>query len=244
MFRFLISFAVFWMFCAPAMAQGPIRVVIDEWPPFGGADLPDGGFTMDVTTSVLRRAGYEVEEHIVPFERALAGMESGEFDVLGHVFREPTMDQLVAYTDAFHETEIRFMAQPNLEFTFQELSNLEPYTIAVGAGYLYEPAFDAADHLQKQEVTTTLQAMQMVAKGRVDLSLDSVEVIEYLLRNEAQALRGQIVLKDNSLARREILTGIRKNLPNRDAILAAYNAALAEMRADGTLERINARHLE
>ena len=36
-----------------------INMCYTDYPPMGSSDLPDGGFTTDLVTSVFKRAGYE-----------------------------------------------------------------------------------------------------------------------------------------------------------------------------------------
>jgi len=50
-----------------AHAANAIAVVADEWPPFSGADLPNGGMSLDVISSVLGRAGYDVRTEVLPW---------------------------------------------------------------------------------------------------------------------------------------------------------------------------------
>lgn len=225
-----------------ARAADVIKVVVDPWAPFGGADLPNGGISLDVITTVLERAGYNVSAEILPWQRAMDGVQSGTYDILGNLFALPELEAHLTFSDPFYETEIRFLAPRGSEFAYRGLDSLRPYTIAVGAGYIYEGEFDAAEDLNKTIVTNVVQGVRMVASGRVDLTLDSVDVLIYTLARKTPELAPQLVILPDRLASQSLHMAIRNSHPMRENILKDFNRVLAEMRADGSLDRLLAAH--
>ena len=171
-----------------ATADDALVIVADEWPPFSGESLPGQGVSLDVTRAVLSRAGYQVETAILPWSRVVSGAKSGEYDVVTSLFLDAEMQESLFYSDPFFETQVQFLQRAGGAISFDGLSSLEPYGIAVGAGFLYEPEFDAAENLNKFEVNTALQGVQMVAAGRIVLTLGSVNVIRHSILIEDPAL--------------------------------------------------------
>lgn len=229
---------------APCMvhAQQVIRVVADPWPPFGGADLPARGISLDVITTVLTRAGYSVETAIVPWQRALDGVKGGTYDVIGSVFYSTELAEDVVFSDPFYQTEVRFMRQRGTAPTFTDIASLQPYTIAVGAGYLYEEGFDSAAYLRKTEVTEVIQGVRMVAAGRIDLTLDSVDVLEYIIHTQEPELSTLVEILPQPLSVQEIHMAVRPGLPGASALLADFNRVLHQMREEGALDELLAKH--
>lgn len=223
-------------------AEPMVRVVVDDWPPFGGEDLPEGGISLDVITTVLERAGYDTTTEILPFARILNGARNGAYDIVGNLFFEEDLQAHLTFSDPFYETEVRFVQQRGSDHQFTDLESLRPYSIAVGEGYFYEDDFDEAEDLQKVVVTTTIQGIRMVASGRVDLTLDSRDVIDHAIRTEAPALAEQVVYLPRALTVRQIHMAVRNDLPGRDKLLADFNRVLAEMRADGSLDSLLVKH--
>ena len=220
-----------------------IRAVADEWPPFSGAALPGRGLSLDVISAVFARAGYVVESDVLPWARIMDGARRSAFDVVGSLFLDEELKAFLEYSDPFYATDVRFVQRTGGTHVFTSVEDLRPYSFAVGDGFLYEDEFDRADYLNKVTVTTTLQAMQMVAFGRVDLTLDSVDVVNYAMRALDTSLADQLEFVPGTLTSQNIHMAMRKDFPNRDAVLADFNAALAEMRADGTLDAILQRHV-
>jgi polar amino acid transport system substrate-binding protein len=228
----------------PSFAQTvqTIRIVADPWPPFGGSELPKGGISLDVIATVLRRAGYDVETVIVPWQRALDGVKNGTYDVLGNIFYSTELAQQLAFSAPFFETEVRFMQRRGANLKFSDLDSLRPYEIAVGAGYLYESAFDAADYLQKTDVTEVIQGARMVASGRVDLTLDSIDVLEYIINTQAPEIGPQVEILPNRLTVRKLHMAVRLDLPERNQLISDFNRVLKQMREEGALDELLAKH--
>ncbi len=226
----------------PATAREPISLVADEWPPFSGSDLPGLGIAMDVTTAVLTRAGYQVDAAILPWPRIVYGAKTAEYDIVTSLFLDAEMQEFLHYSDPFYDTEVRFVQKKGGDALYDGLASLTEYTIAVGADFLYEPAFDAADFLNKVEVATTFQGMQMVVVGRVDLTLDSLDVVRHSIQLGDPALFEQIEMLEPPLTTQQIHMAVSLSRPDHRQIVSDFNATLAEMRADGSLADLLAKH--
>ena len=228
---------------ARADERAVIRLVADEWPPFSGANLPRQGMSLDVISAVFRRAGYTVETDVVPWARIMDGARRSEFDAVGSLFYDPEIATFMAYGDPFYATDVQLVQRTGGDHAFTSVDALRPYTIAVGDGFLYEDEFDKADYLNKLTVTTTLQALRMVAFERADLTLDSVDVINYALGTLDPSLAAQLEIVPGVMTSQNIHVAMRKDFPNVDAVLADFNTALAAMRADGSLDAALADHV-
>lgn len=220
----------------------PITVVADEWPPFSGEQLPHQGISLDVIGTVLRRAGYDVKTEILPWARIMDGSRRGEYDVVGSLFFDAEVAEYMTYSDPFFSTEVRFAKQSGSDHTVSSLESLGPYSIAVGDGFLYEENFDRAENLDKIVVTTALQGLQMVAHGRADLTLDSVEVLQHAILNDDPSIAGRIDFLPYVLASHDIHMAVRNSLPVKDQVVKDFNRVLAEMNADGSLAELLRKH--
>lgn len=236
--KFFTGMLVYLVFGTSAHADTPLRVVVDEWAPFGAESLPGGGISLSVITEVLNRAGYEVEGQIVPFARALSGARSGEYDIVGNLFYDTEMAQDLQYGDPYYQTTVQFIQQSGNDIALGALDDLYPFSVAVGEGYLYSDSFDSADNFRRVTVTTVEQGVRMVASGRVDLTLDSVDVLHYIFQVLDPSLQSQVDVLPYVLATQEIHMAVRRDLENVDQVIADFNATLAEMREDGSLENI------
>ncbi|WP_299292518.1 transporter substrate-binding domain-containing protein [uncultured Tateyamaria sp.] len=220
-----------------------LQVVADDWPPFSGPNLPDGGMSLDVIKAVLERAGYTVETRVVPWARIMDGARNGTVDIVGSLFADAELAKVLTYGDPFYATDIQLLQPVGAGHSYTSVEALRPYSIAVGDGFLYEETFDRADYLDKMVVTTTLQAVQMVAHGRADLTLDSVDVLRHVIEKDDPSLNDLVELVPGTMASQNLHMAVRTDLEGSAQIVADFNATLAEMRADGTLKALLQRHV-
>ena len=229
---------------APAQKAAPVlTVVADEWPPFSGSNLPGQGMSLHVISAVLTQAGYRVEAQVLPWARIMDGARRGEFDIIGSLFYDEALTDVLAYSDPFYATDVQLVQPTGGALVFTSVPELRGYRIAVGDGFLYEPEFDAADYLDKVTVTTTLQALRMVAYGRADLTLDSVDVVNHSIDHLEPALRQLLQVVPGVMATQNIHMAARMDLPDRDRVLRDFNTVLEEMRADGSLDGLLRHHV-
>lgn len=221
-----------------------LTVVADEWPPFSGERLPGKGMSPDVIVQVLHRAGYQAKVAILPWARIMHGARTGtgNFDIVGSLFFDPELTELMTYSQPYVETDVRFVRRVGADVEFSGLDSLRPYSIAVGDGFLYEDKFDRASFLNKIVVTTALQGVQLVAAGRADLTLDSIDVVNYAVSVQDASLQGKVELIEGVLATHGVHMAVMRNVPNGAQIIADFNRALRDMRADGSLDHLIAKH--
>jgi len=243
MIRFVFA-AVLAVSATWAAAQDRVlTVVADDWPPFSGPNLPGGGMSLDVIKVVLERAGYTVETRVVPWARIMDGAHNGTVDIVGSLFADAELSKVLTYADPFYATDIQMLQPVGAGHSFSSVDALRPYSIAVGDGFLYEETFDRATFLDKMVVTTTLQAVQMVAHGRADLTLDSVDVLRHVIRKDDPSLEPLVELVPGVMASQNLHMAVRTDLDGSAQIVADFNETLSEMREDGTLEALLRRHV-
>lgn len=228
---------IVWMLTNVLSAK-PLHVVADEWPPFSGKNLPHHGLSPHIIKTALERAGYEVEVTIVPWARIINGAKKEKYDVVGSLFFAQDLQPYLTYSEPYFTTDIQFVRAKETAATFDSLESLKGYRIAVGDGFLYEDNFDQAEDLNKVVATTTLQCLKMVAYGRADLTLDSVEVIDYSLRTDAPELLDKLEYLPRVLTQQKMYMAVTKSVENQTALLDAFNESLKSMEEDGTLGKI------
>ncbi|MBY5934105.1 transporter substrate-binding domain-containing protein [Tateyamaria omphalii] len=221
-----------------------IRVVADEWPPFSGASLPQQGLSLHVIAAVFKHAGYQVDSDVLPWARIMDGVRRNEYDVVGSLFFDPDLTSFLQYSQPFYSTDVQLVQRIGGDHRYTNVADLQPYSIAVGDGFLYEDEFDSADYLNKTVVTTTLQALQMVAFERAELTLDSVDVVNYSMRNLDPSLSDRLEFVPGVMTSQDVHMAMRKDFPNRDQVMADFNASLRAMQSDGTLDDILALHVD
>lgn len=234
--------ALFLLLTSTAGAADPLRLAANNWPPFTDRGLPGNGLATDLVSTALSRAGYRSEYIEVPWARVIKGLQQSQYDVVLTAWYSAERDTYGLFSDAYLVNRIRFLQRRGGGIQFSQISDLYPYRIVVTRGYAYAPAFDNDARLNKYEVTDFLPAANMVAVGRVELTLEDELVAQYLLRQEPVSVREALEFLPTPLAETPLHILVRRSHPQHAQIVADFNRELATMRADGTYQAILQRH--
>ncbi|MGH8379564.1 substrate-binding periplasmic protein [Pseudomonas sp.] len=215
-----------------------LRLVADSWPPFADSGMPGGGLATVIVTTALQRAGFASEFEQVPWARAMLGVEEGRYDVLINAWFNESRTRIGQFSTSYLTNRIRLLKRKGDALRFNTLSDLYPYSIAIVRDYTYSPAFDADQQLQKVPVRSFSGAVRMLAAGRVGLTLDDEYVARYFLQRESRSVRDAVELIDKPLSENSLHILVSLKNPRHRQIVAGFDRAIAEMKADGSYERL------
>ncbi|TDF85106.1 ABC transporter substrate-binding protein [Pseudomonas sp. H9] len=215
-----------------------LRLVADSWPPFTDASMPGGGLATTIVTTALHRAGFTSEFEQVPWARALLGVEEGRYDVLINAWFNESRTHIGAFSTAYLSNRIHLLKRKGDPLRFKALSDLYPYPIAVVRDYAYSPAFDADVRLQKIPVRNFSVAVRMLAAGRVGLTLEDEYVARYFLQRESHSIRDSVEFVEQPLGENTLHILVSLKTPEHQKVVAGFNQAISEMKADGSYERL------
>jgi polar amino acid transport system substrate-binding protein len=225
------------IFAAPAPAAEPVQLVSTEYPPYMGAALPNGGITLDIVTRAFRRAGYEPTVTFRPWARALDEAKDGQYDGVVFVWRSPDREKWLAFSDALPTNQIGFYKLKSERIPFRTLTDLRPYLIGVGRGYVNPPAFEAAG-LNTENGLDDGENLRKLAAHRLDMVLIDRGVAAYLLRGSLARFADDLEWVDPPIEEQVQYLGMPLDRPGYQAKLAAFNRALASLYADGTVKSL------
>lgn len=238
----LRALIVFLMLLPLSGAAETLRLVADRWPPFTGEHLPHKGLASDLVSTALQRAGYTTTYVEVPWERAIRGVQRGDYDLLVDAWFSEERAAFGYFSQPYLINRIRFLQRKGAGITYEQLSDLYPHSVAVVRGYAYGPAFDQDTQLRKVAVTDFSIAARMLHARRVQLTLEDELVARYHLGRDMDGIREELEFLPKPLSENGLHALVSRQHPGHRKIVAAFDAAIDAMRADGTYELIMRRH--
>lgn len=193
------------------------------------------GWDYDMAAELGRRLGFRPVFREIAWDSMIQGVATGQFDVAGNgITITPERARVVDFSAPYMKVEQRLLVRHGEE----RFTSLESFAAASGASI----------GAQKGNTNYTL-AEKLVGPARV-LAYDGFgELIQALLQGDIDAVLIDDVGGQGYVGvHRERLKLLAGGVPGQDlgfifrpgsALRAAFDHALAEMRADGTLERIN-----
>jgi polar amino acid transport system substrate-binding protein len=181
-----------WAGAVPVATPQPeeaLRIVGSADPPFRsfGPEGP-GGMYFELMNEAARRLGWKLVYTEVPSARALRMMETGEADVMLGPLRNAERERFLSYSHTVLPAEDKAFYTRAGARTIRSLDELSGRHIAVHRGKRYGREFDEDRRLQRTEVNDYRVALEMVARGRLDVAVLPERQGDLLLRTLGLAL--------------------------------------------------------
>ncbi|MGR0280099.1 transporter substrate-binding domain-containing protein [Marinomonas dokdonensis] len=223
-----------------AHAADKVKFVTEgAWAPFNFIDNAGNpqGFDVDIARALCARMEADCEIHTQDWDGLIPALQRKKYDAI-IASMSVTEDRLkvVDFTDKYYSGGLRFMGRAGEAF---DLANLDGKVIGaqratLGAQYL-EDNFEGKADLKFYDNQDNVY-LDLVA-GRLDIVLsDELPTYNWLKTSEDGdkfEFKGDAFLKTDNIA-----VAVRKGDELKDKI----NKALAEILADGTYQKINAKY--
>jgi cystine transport system substrate-binding protein len=217
-----------------SLAAEPLRVGLEgTYPPFGYIDEQGRlvGFDVEVAASIADHLGRPVRYVQAKWDGMLAGLDADRFDIVVNAVT-PTAERRrkYAFSAPYCFSGLQLIGRSG---TSAEVGDLAGKRIGVGLGTIHEKWL--REHRPAAEIRSyedDASRNQDLLVGRIDLVLNDRLVVAQML----QRYRGRLVAVGAPLERQEKAVALRLDRPDLNRQI---DAALAAMRADGSLRRIS-----
>lgn len=222
-------------------ADGVVRIGTEgTYSPFSYHDKKTNkltGYDVEVSRAVAKQMGVEAEFVESTFDAIFAGLTSDRFDAVGNqVTITPERQKLYAFSKPYTVSEGVIVVKSD-NTKIKSVADLKGKTTAQSSTTTFAKiAKDAGAKVESVEAFP--QAIALVKQGRVDAVInDKLAVLEYL----ASSKDTEVKIVASAGEKTEQAYAFRKD----DTPLAeAFNKALDELRADGTLAKISEKYFQ
>lgn len=219
----------FFALTAQCFAADPLHFVTEDYPPFNFEDPRTheaAGISSDLLREALRRAGLTADFKVMPWKRAYASAQEQKDTCVYSTTLTEERKPLFKWVGPLVNNDMVLFAAPDSKIAIATLDDAKPYTIGVYQGdaietYLHERGFKL-DSAQNDGINA-----KKLEAGRIDLWASSGELAPRLAR-----AAGMTGLKPLLTFQKTVLD-LACNPAVDDKSIAALNAALDGMRADG-----------
>lgn len=231
-----ITALIFTMMLTVTAQAETITAAQSEWSPFIKAN-GDNGLSVALLKAAMAKVGYDVDFKIVPWNRAVNEVKSGKIDILPAVWLTEERKQAFYFSEHYAENSIKFIMKRDDEFEYHGLASLEGKKVGIISGYGYGEEFSAATTFTRPEVNEFSANIKKLINGRIDLTLED-EIAAKSIIKEAGLDLNAVKFTHNALSVKNLYVAAGKANPKGQSIIDAYNIGLAEIKADGTYQKI------
>lgn len=218
-------------------ANGTLKVGIEgTYPPFNYQDESGQltGFEVDFANALAKQLEVEAEFQPTKWDGILAALESGRLDVvINQVTISDERKQKYDFSTPYTVSGIQALTRKADADSIKTPTDLADKKVGVGLGTNYEQWLKEnvpqADIRTYDDDPTKFQDLNV---GRIDVILvDRLAALEMV-----EKTGDRLAVAGDAFSRQESGIALRKGNPQ---LLAAINAAIAKLRADGTLKQLS-----
>ncbi|MFZ5757002.1 MAG: substrate-binding periplasmic protein [Pseudomonadota bacterium] len=225
---------------APPPPQPVVLIAAeDDWYPYSAEqDGRPTGYAVDLVAAIYEAAGARLELISLPYARCMALVDAGK---LAGCFDTPR-DRRIETRYLWHDVPLflarsQVFAQAGRAHVVTGPVDLEGTRVAITNGYFYGDEFHLNTRIRQEVVDSDLTALRMLAAGRVDHALVFEQVARYLFRTWPD-LQGRVTAV-GSFQDVPIYLSFSRTHPDAPEALRLFNRGMAEIRRNGTRERID-----
>ena len=194
------------------------------------------GIDVEIAGAIADKLGLELQIDDMDFDAALLAAQQGKSDmVMAGVTVNDERKQVMEFSDTYASgVQVVIVKEGSEIATVDDLAGHMIGTQRGTTGYIY-----CSDDFGEDSVTAYdngLTAVQALNNGQVDcVVIDSAPAKEFVAANEG------LVILDTEYAVEDYAIGLAKG---NTALVEAINGALAELKADGTIDAILAKYIK
>jgi len=220
-----------------------VSLVTVDWEPYYGSKMKNYGVTAELAAEAFKRVGHNATFGWYPWKRSLKMVADGKKDIVMGAYISEERKKTYIFSDPLFNVDVGIIVRKDVGITeYSSLKDLTQYKIGVSNGWTTTPEFDTADYLNKDYAHGPVNNMKKLFAKRVDMLAMSVNLFKFELSKDPKHDMSEVVVLKPLLASKQLYIMMGRAVPDHKEIMAAFNRGLKEIRADGTYDKIMAKH--
>ena len=221
-----------------ARGETVVRLMANPSPPYADKKLPDQGLALELVTHILSRTDYTPEITIENWSRAMEGVRIGLYDALATAWYSEERSRDFLFSDPYLSSELILVKLRSDKARYRSLQDLAGKRLGVRSDYAYGVDFSSVPDLALVEEHQLIQSLLNLLNGSVDLVIGDRRTLTHQLNEYLESQIGEFQVVPVELPRRHRHLAAGRNVAGHEAMVAAFNRALAESRKDGSHDAI------
>lgn len=210
-----------------------------QYYPHYAEDLPHQGAVSEIIRQAFLSQGIEITIEFMPFARAYRESQQAKYVGLIGAWYDKERTQHFYYSQPLYANQIVFFKRKAERIVFRDYHDLAQQRLRLAMVQGYLPPEGLLDNQPNVvQVAQDEQALQMLAKGRVDLvPADKLNGL-YLISSKPQQYPVELDWMTPVLENRPMYLLLSKKDPRADVLLRQFNHGLSELRQNGQYQQI------
>lgn len=205
---------------------------------YTNADGTLGGFDVDMANAICADMQVTCEITAQDWDGIIPGLKAGKYDaIVAAMSITPERAQQVSFTDPYFSNTLVFLAKKDSSFDPSNSSDIDAHSIAAQRSTISSQWLEGEYPKANMKLYDTLSnAFLDLGSGRVDAMIsDKLPALEWL---SSPSGSGYVVKGDEIDINDNFAIAVRPG----DALQAKINQSLANLKADGTYDKLNQKY--
>ena len=244
--RTLICLFLSLALCTSVLAA-PLRLVTgDDYAPFTGQALPEGGMLTQVVRAALQQSNIASSLDWQPWKRGYLKTLRGDYDATFPYVRTPQREEEFLYSEPLFIAEQHIFSRAGEVIEVDDVPSMQGRRLCYPLGWQPPPIIQQLvddGQLSRHSPAGLHECARLLLMGRDDFFISDRRLGETALRLTGEPI--ERFRRSNSAINRSTLHLIvPRSHPQAAVIIAQFNQGLAQLRASGEYQRLLERHLQ
>jgi polar amino acid transport system substrate-binding protein len=222
---------------ASATEPASLRLGSDEWQPFTGSPGSERA-AIELVHTALERAGFKATTEISEWRTVENGIRTGKLDGSAAMWRNERRQLNLFFSEPYLENRLVLVGRSGSDVSARRLTELAGKRVAVVGSYAYGNAVDSAKGVLFVGTRNDQDSLDRLLSGEVDYMLVDELVARHLLDFQPEEAEANLEIGLEPLARQPLHLALRRDVPDAEQIITAFNAEILEMLSDGSYAEI------
>lgn len=234
----LVSFFCLAAGTATAAEGGAVRLGSDVWPPFTDVD-GKARVAIDLVEEALRRAGVEADSEVrTDFGDVVASIRKGDLDGSGALWRSAEREEFLVFSKPYLENRLILVGLKGNDIAATTFAELIGRRVAIVGSYDYGDTVKKTSGVVFVEGSSDGDNLQKLLRREVDYVLADALLVHHLFARQDGKAQRLLQFGTRPLVVRSLHLALRRDRPDAEKIVAAFDAEIRRMMIDGSYNQI------
>ncbi len=214
-----------------------VALASSPWAPF--TDVPDKPrFAIDLVDAALERAGYSATHASLETGTVIPALRVGKHDGGSALWKNRSREKFLRYSLPYLENRLILVARKGTDVDVGKFSELKGKRLALVKGWAYGDEVQARRGPELVMGASLQENLDRLLEGKVDYMLIDEIVALHLAAAYPEKAKKFLVFGKRTMVRRTLHLAVRRDMPNSEGIVLAFDKAIQSMMVDGSYNRI------
>ena len=214
-----------------------LQLASDVWPPFTNV-TGEKSVATDLVRVALNRINVPAEFHVLDFKGVTEGMDSGKFQGSAALWKTAEREESFFFSEPYLLNQLVLVGLQGTDVSATSPTQLTGKKIGVVVNYGYDEDLLEATNLELVYGESDQQNLEKLLYKKIDYMLVDALLLQYLFQYQLDDVNKHLAVGREHFESKTLHLALRKDTPNAQQILEAFNEQIKVMLTDGTYHQV------